>query len=221
MCGPLAAQACSAKDRTGSTADKSSHVSAIIQYYAARAVLYALLGMVLGLVSSWSLRQVLAQLGVPLALALGLCMAVYALVGLLQLGWRWLKPVRTQPQAVPSAFLRSLWRVLNALPWPRPLLWGIATGLLPCGFLYAALAQAALIGHPLWSALAMLVFALASMPALGIGGTGLAWLARRWPRLTPVLPRLLLLLTALLLLQRGLAGNAGHAGHSHHGSLSP
>lgn len=51
---------------------------------------------------------------------------------------------------------------------PSRYLFGLVTGLLPCGLVYAALSFALVAGTPLGGALAMLAFGLATVPALGL-----------------------------------------------------
>jgi sulfite exporter TauE/SafE len=79
-----------------------------------------------------------------------------------------------------AAFLR------RGSPWAALGL-GLATGLLPCGLLYAALARAAAASGPVEGALVMLTFWAGTLPALvGVGVLG-PWACRHqpgwWPRL--------------------------------------
>jgi uncharacterized protein len=57
---------------------------------------------------------------------------------------------------------------------------GLVLGLLPCGFLYAALLAAAATGSVLAGALAMVAFALGTIPALAAIGVLGSALLRRW-----------------------------------------
>lgn len=57
---------------------------------------------------------------------------------------------------------------------------GLVLGLLPCGFLYAALLAAAATGSVLAGALAMAAFALGTVPALAAIGVAGTALLRRW-----------------------------------------
>ncbi len=57
---------------------------------------------------------------------------------------------------------------------------GLVLGLLPCGFLYAALLAAAAAGGALAGALAMAAFALGTIPALAVVGVAGTALLRRW-----------------------------------------
>jgi len=67
--------------------------------------------------------------------------------------------------------------------WAR-YLFGVATGLLPCGMVYAALAMAIAAGTPLLGALAMVAFGLGTVPALTLLSAGVKRFAARgvWQR---------------------------------------
>ncbi len=60
-------------------------------------------------------------------------------------------------------------------------LFGMATGLLPCGLVYAATSLALAAEHPAWGAVVMLAFGLATVPALALASRGLRELSRRRP----------------------------------------
>lgn len=84
-------------------------------------------------------------------------------------------PVRTLSAAV--RLLRRLPGSLAALPL------GLAMGLIPCGFLYAVLLNAALTAEPLSGALVMVGFGLGTAPSLLLFGTAshlLGARARGW-----------------------------------------
>jgi len=65
-------------------------------------------------------------------------------------------------------------------------LFGVATGLLPCGMVYAALAIAIAAGTPLLGAAAMVAFGLGTVPALSLLSVGVRSFAARgvWQRRT-------------------------------------
>ncbi len=72
-------------------------------------------------------------------------------------------------------------------------------GLLPCGFLYAALAAAAGAGGAAQGALAMAGFALGTVPSLLVVGFAGAMAAKRWrAALAALAPGLLAINAALL-----------------------
>jgi uncharacterized protein len=110
---------------------------------------------------------------------------------------------------VPPGFIRTLSRLtrgVNHTTRSGGLLLGLLLGLLPCGFLYAALTVAAASQEPGSGALSMVVFGLGTVP--GLVGTGLAGQAagRRWNGVFVTLAPAVLLLNAgllfLLALQR-------------------
>jgi hypothetical protein len=88
---------------------------------------------------------------------------------------------------------------------PRALVLGLATALLPCGYLWAFVATAAATGRPFAGSLVMLAFWAGTAPALA----GVALLARR--ALGP-LERRLPLVTAAALVVIGLLTVAGRIG---------
>jgi uncharacterized protein len=78
---------------------------------------------------------------------------------------------------------------------------GAVLGLLPCGFLYAALAVAAASLHPAIGALAMLAFGLGTVPTLVAVGLAGQAAGQRWQRgVTAFAPVMLLFNAALLML---------------------
>ncbi len=101
----------------------------------------------------------------------------------------------------------SLWAMRaalrNATPLTRAALFGAATGLMPCGWLYAWLAVAATTGSSVAGGAVMLGFGLGSLPAMTVGSvlftraTATARLRSR--RLVP----LLLVVSALAVVARG------------------
>jgi uncharacterized protein len=83
---------------------------------------------------------------------------------------------------------------------------GVVLGLLPCGFLYAALAASAASGSPLVGALGMLAFGLGTAPALvAIGIAGQA-AGRHWQRTVATAAPALMLFNAALLTLLALRG---------------
>jgi sulfite exporter TauE/SafE len=94
------------------------------------------------------------------------------------------------PAPIRDLFARGLAVVRT---WPagvQPLLIGLLTGLLPCGWLYAFVVAAAGTGHPWLGAATMAVFWAGTVPVmlgLGIGAQTLAGpLRRHVPRVTAV-----------------------------------
>lgn len=89
---------------------------------------------------------------------------------------------------------------------PASALWlGVVLGLLPCGFLYAALAAAAATGSPVRGAAAMLVFGLGTAPVLMLLGIAGQAATRRWSHtMATIGPALLLLNASVLIVLSGI-----------------
>lgn len=95
-------------------------------------------------------------------------------------------------------------------------LFGVATGFLPCGLVYATLGIAVASGDPLTGALAMAAFGLGTAPALAVFGMGVRRVAGERPWTRRVLAVLVLVAGLWVVFQRhGKAGMAsgGHSGH--------
>lgn len=95
-------------------------------------------------------------------------------------------------------------------------LFGVATGLLPCGLVYAALALPVSLGDPLQGAAAMACFGLGTVPALATLSVAVQRILRTglWPRRVLALAVLLAGLWSIAARQGLLAGRHGHAAPS-------
>src|SRR4051812_22817985 len=157
----------------------------LLPYHCGRLVTYGVLGAVAARLGA----AIVATAPVRLALAalLLIAAAAFAIQAAFRFGIGFAVPPR--PGGVGSiasaAIVRSwaggLARLSQSLldnPSPaRRFVLGTVLGLLPCGFLYGALAAAAAIRHPAGGALAMAAFGLGTVPSLfavGIGGASLA-----------------------------------------------
>ncbi|HEY9889486.1 MAG TPA: sulfite exporter TauE/SafE family protein [Candidatus Obscuribacterales bacterium] len=88
--------------------------------------------------------------------------------------------------------------------WGTPLLLGLAWGLVPCGFLYAAQIKAAATSSPWGGALTMLAFGSGTLPMMIGLGTYSAWLSRdRTSQLFQLGGWLTLLIGVLTLMRTG------------------
>jgi sulfite exporter TauE/SafE len=93
-------------------------------------------------------------------------------------------------------------------------LFGMATGLLPCGLVYATLGIAVASGSALTGALAMAVFGLATAPALAVFGLGVRRVAGERPWTRRALAVLVLVAGLWVVFQRqGMAAGTGHGTH--------
>lgn len=97
-------------------------------------------------------------------------------------------------------------------------LFGVATGFLPCGLVYAALAIPVATGSALVGALAMAGFGLGTAPALFAVSAGLRSLVMRDLRVRRVVAAGVLLAgLASIAMRQGLVGDAPH----NHGAVTP
>ncbi|HQT77581.1 MAG TPA: sulfite exporter TauE/SafE family protein [Rhodopila sp.] len=86
---------------------------------------------------------------------------------------------------------------------PGEFLLGLSLGFLPCGFLYAALASAAVWADPLMGAAAMVLFGLGTVPVLAMIGIAGHAAGRRWNKGVAAVAPAVMAVNAMLLL--GLA----------------
>ena len=158
----------------------------LLPYHLGRASTYALLGGVgAGLAAGIAEQPALGWIRTALLMLAATLMAGAALE----------KGGLTLPQLAPRAMSQVAARLARPLleaPFGpvRGYLLGAALGLLPCGFLYGALAAAASAGDPLTGAAAMAAFALGTAPSLfAVALLGEA-AGRRWrsstTRLAPI-----------------------------------
>jgi sulfite exporter TauE/SafE len=179
MCGGLVGVYAADPARRGRWRRGAEHAA----YNAGRLVAYGGLGTLAGAVgASADLAGSLAGLGEVAALAAGAGIAAWGTLSLLEcLG------VAIAP-APPSRWLRApiargLSRVARGGGLGRPAAIGLATGLMPCGWLYAFVAAAAGTASPPAGAALMLVFWAGTVPAMvgvGVGLRALAWPLRRY-----------------------------------------
>ena len=181
-----------------------------VWYHTGRLSIYVLLGLAAGLVgqtlSLWGLGRALAVLaGVLLLLAA-------APSG----GPAWFRKLGRRPAtfAIKACVTVGRWNRVHRVA--GPFLAGAANGLLPCGLLYSAILTSAALGSAVSAVALMAGFGLGTVPALvalSMAASSQAFGIRtRLRRLTPVL----LVITAALLLARGLAPSTGtsHGGHT-------
>lgn len=181
--------------------------AALPSYHLGRIGVYTALGAVAGGIGEQLTSQSwLAWLSTALLLMAGLYFLAQALAGLLP----------AFPARGASAWVRRrLTPALGALraypggPFRRGLATGLLLGLLPCGFLYAAVAVAAASASAITGAAAMLGFGLGTVPSLLVVGWLGAAGGRRWQGwVGPLRPYLMLVAAALLVtlaVETGLA----------------
>jgi sulfite exporter TauE/SafE len=167
-------------------------------YNLGRAVTYTLLGVLVGLAG-----QVVSLAGIqqPLSVGIGVLMILGATVP-------WVARQARRLEQAPSAFLERVMAPIGSLyrtGGPTAMLIvGLLNGLLPCGFVYAALATAVTAGSVDLSTVFMAGFGLGTGPAmLGVSLLGRVASSRLRTRLQALVP-VGLALVGLLLVLRGL-----------------
>jgi len=189
----------------GFAATVSSRGTGAAAWYLGRLTTYALLGALAGAVG----HVIPGPAWLPAAVAMVLlCWFALAIAGLV-------------PE--PRVRVPGVWKAGIALANREGLgsrfLFGMTTGLLPCGLVYAALALPVALGTPLAGALAMLAFGLGTVPALATLSLALRKVLRSgvWPRRA----------LAAVILASGMwsiavrarmspAADAATVGHQHH-----
>ena len=189
MCGPLASLGC----RAGIV---RSTVLAPVLFVAGKLISYSLLGLLAGAVGAAVIGTgLLGKAAAVVSLCGGVLMLVILALTHLNTGARSLLRVST-----------SLSKLSFRTGHGAPLLLGFAAALLPCGLLYAMVARSAAAGVPVVSMSLMQAFGLGTSPALLGVGTLLRLSPPRWSRFGSVAAEVVLVLAALLLLWRGIAG---------------
>jgi len=193
MCGPLALSL------PGSQTDRVRFMVERLFYNVGRTVTYATLGGLVGAVGS---GVSLAGAQHTLSVSVGFAMVGVALIP-------WVRKQAQRLEEVPSSFVRRVLSPVGTLyqrGGPVAMIAvGLLNGLLPCGFVYAALATAVTAGRIAASVAFMAAFGAGTMPAM-FGVSMLGRLAdSRWRvRIQRYAPYGLALVGGLLIL-RGLA----------------
>ena len=192
MCGPIALSL------PGAQRDRGRFVLERLVYNLGRAVTYTLLGALAGGVGT-----ALSLAGVQQALSVAVGVGMVAIAGV-----PWVRRQAQRVEQAPSAFLQRVMAPLGSLYERGGVAAmgavGLLNGLLPCGFVYAALATAVTAGSVSASMGFMAAFGLGTLPAmLGVSLLGrladATWRARLH-RFAPYG----LALVGLLLILRGL-----------------
>lgn len=185
MCGPFVlAQTAAAPPGTPILGRLAGGL--LVPYHLGRLTTYAGLGAFAAAIGAAAAAVAPLRLAVAaLLLGAALLFAAQAAARLMpsamtDLGRRWSEPAAARW----AARLALLSRPLLAEPTPPArFALGVVLGLLPCGFLYAALAAAAATRSPVAGAVAMAAFGLGTVPSLLSVGIGAAACAARWRQL--------------------------------------
>lgn len=193
MCGPLALSL------PGANRMRGRFVAERLLYNLGRVITLAMLGGLMGL-----LGRLVSLAGFQQVLSIGMGLLM-VLVGAVP----WVSRQVQRVEQAPSAFLGRVMAPMNTLykrgGFGAMLVIGLLNGLLPCGFVYAALGTAVTAGDPLSSMTFMAAFGIGTGPAmLGVSllgrVAGTAW-RTRLQRLAPIG----LVVVGVLLILRGLA----------------
>lgn len=173
MCGPFLAFAAAGDERS---VTGRRHIP-LIAYHGGRLAAYLAVGVAAGALGAGVDRLgVMAGVGRAAAVVAGILMVLWGLNTLLALrGWRLVSshgPVSLQ-RAVTGVVRR-----VGGLPGiPRASVTGLATALLPCGWLYAFAAAAGGTASPFRAALVMALFWTGTLPVMVTLGAGLQHVA--------------------------------------------
>lgn len=174
MCGGIAAFCAGA----GECNARSSGLASL-SYHGARLVSYAIVGLLAGALGTL-LNAGGALVGIQ-QIAAALAGATIALVGcalLIQAAGSDMGRMKL-PKWMQKA-LSTIHRTASRFPpVPRSLLVGLATPLLPCGWLWSFAAVSAGTGSPLGGAVVMIMFWAGTVPLLALVGVGIAALGGR------------------------------------------
>jgi len=195
MCGPLATVGCRAGFTRGT-------VSGPAMFGAGKLAAYS----VLGLLAGWIGAKVIGEGALGRTTAI-----VSAAGGILMLGAIILSRIKSAALGVGVSV--ALARAAMKFGPRAPLILGMSAALLPCGLLYAMVARSAAAGEPLAGMTLMQAFGLGTTPALLGVGILFRWIPKRWNRFGGIAGELVLVLTALVLIWRGVGGlMAGETG---------
>lgn len=181
MCGPFLAFAAAGPSR----AALPRWPMVTRGYHAGRLIAYLLLGLLAGALGAGVGRLgVLVGIGRMAAVVAGALMIAWGMDTLL--AWRGKRSRLHAPPAMQRALGRVVHRIAAMPGARRALVTGLATALLPCGWLYAFVAAAGGTGSPLQAALVMLLFWTGTLPVMVTFGLGLQRLAGPARRALPL-----------------------------------
>ena len=169
MCGPFLAFAAASDERPGA---RRRHLS-LVAYHGGRLAAYVAVGIAAGALGVGVERLgTLAGVARGAAVVAGVLMVAWGLNTMLALrGWR---PGSAHgPEFLQRALANAIRRVGNLPGVPRAGLTGLATALLPCGWLYAFAAAAGGTASPFRAALVMALFWTGTLPVMVTLGAGL------------------------------------------------
>lgn len=206
MCGPFLAFAAAADE--GPPGRRPLRLGA---YHAGRLSAYVTVGLVAGALGS-GVERVGAVAGVARAAAIvaGTVMVIWGAGTVVALSGR-----RIGVLHPPAALQRALHGVVRSAttmrPWARAAVTGLASALLPCGWLYAFAAAAGGTASPWRAALVMIVFWTGTLPVMVTLGAGLVRLAGPLRQRLPVVTASAVVVIGLLTITGRLRPPTLHA----------
>jgi sulfite exporter TauE/SafE len=207
MCGPLLAFAAAG----GGTSSPSSRSALALGYHGGRLMSYVTLGALAGTLGAGVERVgVVAGVSRLAAIVAGSLMVLWGVDTLL--AWQGVRSRLHAPPAMQRAVGRVTRRVADMPGASRATIIGLATALLPCGWLYVFIAAAGATGSPVNAIFVMFVFWTGTLPVMATVGVGLQRLAgplrRSLPLVTAVVVVVIGLLTIAGRMQPAAAGSA-------------
>ena len=189
MCGPLAAFGCR-------SAVVSRNFLSSLLFVVGKLGSYTVLGLLVGFIGAAVVHTVSFSKMIGLvSVAGGILMLVIVVLA------RW-KSASAGTLRITVLLSKFAMRSRNA----TPLLLGMTAAFLPCGLLYAMVARSAAAAQPVLSMGLMQAFGLGTSPALLGIGTLLRTLPPKWSRWGSVAGEIVIALTAIVLIWRGIAG---------------
>jgi len=192
MCGPIVAFY-SGGDTTGGTGRWRVHVA----YHLGRGVAYAGLGAAAGAIgAAVDLAGAAAGVGRLAVVLAGIVMILWGIALLFAAGG-WNVPHLGLPEGLQGRTVEILRRLREKPPIARALLIGLATALMPCGWLYGFAVMAAGTGEVLVGALVMVAFWIGTVPVLLGIGVGIQAVLGRLRRHVPVMAAIFLIVVGM------------------------
>ena len=198
MCGAFVAFAVGLD---GTDNKRGGVVSLNAAYNIGRLVTYTAAGVIAGSLGG-AFDMLGGAMGVQrvMALVAGLSMVVFGALAVLRLNGVSL-PKPPVPRPLQKIVMRAHGFAMNKPPVMRALIVGLATTLLPCGWLYAFVLLAAGTASPVWGGVTMIAFWMGTLPVLLGIGVGVRKLADRlggFGRRVPVVAAMVIVVAGMM-----------------------
>lgn len=170
----------------------------LLPYHAGRLSTYAAMGAIGASTGAWAATSPAGRMVPGVLLALAALLFLGQALRRLAPSWRLFPTIEGSPPW--ARLVSSTARGIDRTRAGGGFLLGLVLGLLPCGFLYAAIAVASSTLSPWRGALAMLAFGLGTTPSLLLVGVSGLISAQKWTRTMAAAGPPLLLLNATVLM---------------------